>query len=163
MKNSKLFFAAVISLLLFFAPVVIFSQSTGHTLEDYGLSAESVKYLTPEEIQDILSSKTPEETIAERKAQINETGTPEQKETLKNSQLANLGYLDNTVNCFDYYKFGSVQTTLTAQGFYFNTGDTINLSGPITNQNDYPIVSGTLYVKIFRVINTEKMRMAQML
>lgn len=124
-------------------------QGAKHTLQDFGLSAESVKYLSPQEIRNILNSKTPAETLADQKAWVEKYGTPEQKAALTNPQSAN-STLPNTVNCFDYYHFGSVQVRLTAPKSNFNPGDVINFKGPIINQNDYPIVSGTLYVKIFR-------------
>jgi hypothetical protein len=141
-----LFLATAIFAGTFVLPV----QGAKHTLEDFGLSAEAVKYLSTQEIQDILNSKTPAETMAEKRAQIEKSGTPEEKAVLNNPQLANSGFLKDVVDCFDYYHFGSVQTNITAQSFNFNPGDVINFKGPITNQNDYPIIDGTLYVKIFR-------------
>ena len=122
-----------------------------HTLKDFGLSEESVKWLSPQEIQDILNSKT----LAERKEEIEKSGTPEQKAALNNPQPTNPGLPAGVVNCFDYYHFGSVQTQLTGQSFNYNPGDIINFKGPITNQNDYPIIDGALYIKIFRIRNAQ--------
>ena len=131
---------------------VAFAQTaTQHTLQDYGISAETAKYLSEQEMQNILHSKTP----AEVRADIEKNGTPEQKAALANPQLVN-AVLPNTVNCFDYYHFGSVQTNLTSREYYATSGDEIKFSGPVTNQNDYPIVNGTLYVKIFRTRSTVK-------
>lgn len=56
----------------------------------------------------------------------------------------------NTVSCFDYYRFGSVQANLTAPVVGTVSGAPITFSGTITNDNPYPIVDGALYVKIFR-------------
>ncbi len=56
----------------------------------------------------------------------------------------------NTVSCFDYYEFGSVQANLTAPISSTISGSKIIFSGTIVNNNPYPIVDGTLYVKIFR-------------
>ena len=53
-------------------------------------------------------------------------------------------------NCFDYYHFQSVQTIIVAENHNISAGDKITFSGKINNQNNYPIVSGTLYVKIMR-------------
>lgn len=153
MKNFKLIFLFFLSILFILSSKTVLSQNT---LEDYGLSQEAIKYLSQEEIQNILNSKTPTEIIAEEKARINQSGTAEEKEAINNPQPVNPNLLDNTVNCFDYYEFGSVQTALTSQNLVFNAGDTINFNGPVINKNDYPIVNGTLYVKIFKNINTIK-------
>lgn len=56
----------------------------------------------------------------------------------------------NTVSCFDYYTFGSVQANLTAPVTSAVSGTAITFSGTIVNNNPYPIVDGSLYVKIFK-------------
>lgn len=156
MKNFK-FIILLFSLSLFFCFFCLsFSQAVTHTLEDYGLTEETVKYLSEEEIQSILNSKTPAEILAEKREEIKKNGTEEELNAFDNPKPVNPGPPNGTVNCFDYYQFGSIQTNLIAQGFTFNAGDTINFSGPIINNNGYPIVSGTLYVKIFRQRSTIK-------
>ncbi|MBI2610879.1 hypothetical protein HYW60_03015 [Candidatus Kaiserbacteria bacterium] len=55
-----------------------------------------------------------------------------------------------TVSCFDYYTFGSVQAKLTAPVTGTVSGAPITFSGTLTNENPYPIVDGSLYVKIFK-------------
>lgn len=55
-----------------------------------------------------------------------------------------------TVSCFDYYRFGSVETHIAAEVASVVSGVPIAFSGTIENTNPYPIVDGTLYVKIFR-------------
>jgi len=153
-KTLLRFTIFLFSIFLLFVFGITFVQGVEHTLEDYGLSEESVKYLSPQEIEDILNSKTPEETRAALRAQIEEFGTPEQKENIDiifpDPRPASLGLLENTVDCFDYYSFGSVQTNITAQSFYVDSGTDMNFDGTIINQNDYPIIDGTLYVKILR-------------
>ena len=57
----------------------------------------------------------------------------------------------STVNCFDYYKFGSVQVTAESETSNVVTGNKINFVGTIKNSNSYPIVDGTVVVKIFRM------------
>jgi hypothetical protein len=116
----------------------VFAQKI-NKLEDYGLSEESVKYLTEQEIQEILNSKTLKETQEEYKNYIT---------TTDQNKLSN-----EVVDCFDYYKFGSIQTDITTRIDTITAGDTIDFSGPIYNNNNYPIVSGKLYVKIFRERN----------
>jgi hypothetical protein len=53
-------------------------------------------------------------------------------------------------NCFAYYKFGSVQAHLDAGVTKTVSGSPVTFSGTLQNTNPYPIVDGTLYVKIFR-------------
>ncbi len=64
--------------------------------------------------------------------------------------------LPNTVNCFDYYSFGSVQAHLTAPVTGTVSGSSITFSGTLENQNPYPIVDGALYVKVFRMRGAAK-------
>lgn len=116
----------------------VFAQKI-NKLEDYGLSEESVKYLTEQEIQNILNSKTLKETQELYKDYATTTGG----NTLSNE----------VVDCFEYYKFGSIQTDITTRIDTITAGDVIDFSGPIYNNNSYPIVSGKLYVKIFRERN----------
>ena len=56
----------------------------------------------------------------------------------------------NTVNCFDYYHFGSVQVDVTPSVASAVSGVPITLTGKIKNANPYPIVDGSVYVKIFK-------------
>lgn len=60
------------------------------------------------------------------------------------------------VSCFDYYKFGSVQTEINAPITQVLSGTVISFSGNIENSNPYPLVNGTLYVKVFRDRNLGK-------
>ena len=53
------------------------------------------------------------------------------------------------VSCFDYYKFGSIQSDLETDLAETVPGANINFKGKIKNDNDYPVVNGTLFVKIF--------------
>ncbi len=53
------------------------------------------------------------------------------------------------VSCFDYYRFGSVQSNLETDLAETVPGANINFKGKIKNDNDYPVVNGTLFVKIF--------------
>ncbi len=67
-------------------------------------------------------------------------------EPVKNFPAADQGQVD----CFDYYHFGSVQVDLSPTLNQTVPGETLNFQGTIKNENDYPIVNGTVYVKIFR-------------
>jgi hypothetical protein len=63
--------------------------------------------------------------------------------------LEQVGAAAGNVSCFDYYHFGSVQASLEANLSSTVPGATIEFMGTIKNDNDYPIVNGSLYVKIF--------------
>ena len=56
-----------------------------------------------------------------------------------------------TVNCFDYYTFGSVQVNVTPDVVGAVSGIPINFAGTISNDNPYPIVDGAIFIKIFRI------------
>ena len=60
-----------------------------------------------------------------------------------------------TVNCFDYYHFGSVQVDLSATLPQTVPGVDMTFSGEVRNTNSYPIVDGQVYVKIFRQLPGE--------
>ena len=53
------------------------------------------------------------------------------------------------VSCFDYYRFGSIQSDLETNLSETVPGASINFKGKVKNDNDYPVVNGTLFVKIF--------------
>ncbi len=58
--------------------------------------------------------------------------------------------LENVVNCFDYYRFGSVQVDAAPTLEQTIPGVPMTFVGSIKNENQYPIVDGTVYVKIFK-------------
>jgi hypothetical protein len=60
------------------------------------------------------------------------------------------GEATGPLNCFDYYHFGSVQADLQPTLAQTVPGATLTFTGKIINSNDYALLNGTLYVKIFR-------------
>jgi hypothetical protein len=52
--------------------------------------------------------------------------------------------------CFDYYQFGSVQADLQTNLTQTVPGAIITFAGNVSNANRYPLVDGTLFVKIFK-------------
>ena len=58
--------------------------------------------------------------------------------------------IKEAVNCFDYYSFGSVQASAFVPLSTASAGTKITFPTTIANTNPYPIVDGTVYVKIFR-------------
>lgn len=55
-----------------------------------------------------------------------------------------------TINCFDYYHFGSVQVDVGPASYENKPGQTLAFTGKIKNSNTYPVVNGQVYVKIFK-------------
>ncbi len=56
----------------------------------------------------------------------------------------------NTVDCFDDYKFGSVQVDVSPTLAQTLPGITLPFKGKLKNDNPYPIINGSVYVKIFK-------------
>jgi hypothetical protein len=55
------------------------------------------------------------------------------------------------LNCFDFYEFGSVAIEIEPQIPTVAAGTQIGFAGELTNNNDYPIVNGSLFARVFRV------------
>ena len=49
-----------------------------------------------------------------------------------------------------YYRFGSVTVELASDKPAYFPGDKVELTGTITNENDFPIVNGNLWIQILR-------------
>ena len=127
-----------------------------HTLEDYGISADAAKYLSPAEIQAILSSKTPTETAH---ANINILGpsvAASTSSTPSSTSPSTVPPSADVVNCFDYYNFGSIDADISSLNKNVLPGMTMQFVGNIRNNNSYPVVGGSLYVKIFKERGAEK-------
>ncbi len=54
------------------------------------------------------------------------------------------------LNCFDWYTFGSVQADLQPTLTQTIPGVALTFTGEVKNANAYPLLDGTLYVKIFK-------------
>lgn len=63
---------------------------------------------------------------------------------------------EGTVSCFDYYHFNSIQTNLIPTVISTVPGTTMNFNGQIINSNNYPISNGVLYIKIFKLRESEE-------
>lgn len=66
------------------------------------------------------------------------------------NDIASVPSTAESVNCFDYYKFGSVQVDIGSDIASTVSGAEMLFKGTIINVNNYPIVDGAVYVKIFR-------------
>jgi len=53
----------------------------------------------------------------------------------------------NDVNCFDYYKFQSVNLSLESNKSNYKAWDTMLLYGKASNNNSYPIVDGNIFAR----------------
>ncbi|MDZ7612077.1 MAG: hypothetical protein U5L10_04905 [Candidatus Moranbacteria bacterium] len=53
-------------------------------------------------------------------------------------------------DCFNYYKFGSVDVETTASVKSTVSGSPVNFQTTVTNNNPYPVVDGKIYAKVFR-------------
>lgn len=68
----------------------------------------------------------------------------------KEPSIAMPTQIQGTANCFDYYNFGSMQVDLSSEISSTVPGVPMAFNGKIINNNDYPIVGGSVYVKIFK-------------
>lgn len=57
---------------------------------------------------------------------------------------------EGSVNCFDDYKFGSVQVDLSPTLAQTIPGAPLTFTGKLKNDNSYPIIQGSVFVKIFK-------------
>ncbi len=57
------------------------------------------------------------------------------------------------VNCFDYYRFQSVQVNVGSDADSYNAGDEVKFIGNLVNENNQPIVNGNVFVRISRKNN----------
>jgi hypothetical protein len=144
MFEKKSFRAAILSLvcfgMIFALPNALFAQP----VQDQPLTKDDIAKLSPEEFDALLNSKQGVESL---------------KAAIGTSTLAaegDGGMPPGTVNCFDYYTFGSVQTEFAASVSNATAGTPVTFGGTLTNRNPYPIVQGKLIVKIFRVEGGQK-------
>ena len=55
------------------------------------------------------------------------------------------------INCFDYYRFPSIQTSFEPIEEFYESGQTVYFKGELINENNYPIVDGYLFARIARI------------
>lgn len=89
-------------------------------------------------------------------AQTNEP-SQEQIEKIKKLEEGLKRYQKNTSSesvsgssCFDYYKFGSIDAKIFSSTETLVSGSTNAFNVEITNNNQYPVVGGQLYIKVYR-------------
>jgi hypothetical protein len=102
--------------------------------------------LTTDEAWDTLT----EEQRAEASAFILDAMSGGPGKTANGEDAGNI-LLENTVSCFDYYTFGSVQAVMQGDAISYEAGSTSDFIVSITNNNTYPIIDGSVYIKLFRI------------
>ena len=115
--------------------VVIFLCSAG------GALAQSIESI-PADIQALIE-KNPESLTEEEKAKIAPLLHPSLGQPPADADTP------GAINCFDHYKFGSVQVDVSPTLSSTVSGATLGFTGTVKNDNDYPIVAGEVYAKIF--------------
>ncbi len=70
------------------------------------------------------------------------------------SSAQELSHEDGVADCFDYYTFNSVQVDVSPTVVSTVPGVPLIFSGTLKNDNPYPIVDGSVFVKIFRKTTT---------
>jgi hypothetical protein len=155
MKYIGIFF---VLFFLFSLSIPVLAQTK--SWEDFGLSEESVQYLSDEQKNQILKSLTPQETT-ELQKQVKEANPQEGSDFVAGPDVVAGNFLteeesSKIVSCFDYYSFGSVTVDLMSQASTAVAGMDMKFDGIISNTNNYPIVDGNVYVKIFKSRGEEK-------
>lgn len=59
-------------------------------------------------------------------------------------------FVMGNIGCFDYYHFGSVDVDLRTNLAETVPGASLTFAGVLKNNNDYPLVDGKLYAKVFK-------------
>lgn len=59
-------------------------------------------------------------------------------------------------SCFDYYRFGSVPVMLSTDTVRLAQGSSLQITGKVINQNDYPVDDITVYGKVYYKKNFDK-------
>lgn len=100
------------------------------------------QFTTLEEVEAFLGIDTPE-------------GVDEQKyidsvNSFYKSQNQFTEYLSGTESCFNYYKFGSVDIDIKSEIHSVIPGVPVTFTALIINNYEYPVIDGSLHLKIFR-------------
>lgn len=96
----------------------------------------------PDEIQTLIQ-KDPNTLTEEEKQKMTPFFHPSLAQSPVNANTP------GAINCFDHYRFGSVQVDVSPTLASTVPGTTLGFTGKIKNDNEYPIVAGEVYAKIF--------------
>lgn len=145
----------VLALLILVSPFVVSAQTSTVSssipsvqfiaqIKAQMLSDPAMAALPPERL-DMLARQVATQIVRSDKAPpgLISTSTPRASQNATSTT-------SGLTNCFDYYHFGSVQAKLDANVQSAIAGSSVTFSGVLENSNPYPVVDGTLYVKIFR-------------
>jgi hypothetical protein len=115
---------------VFILLVTVFSAVSAHAQEITKEVIVSEEFYTQDQIDEFLLDFIPTETLEEfSDVQVDVQG--------------------NT-SCFDHYEFGSVQVKLDTNVSGTVSGAPMQFSGYVENNNNYPVVDGVVYVRIFK-------------
>lgn len=119
-KKSKIILT-VFLMSLFILPNFVVAQEAGSEIYDeYGFQINQPEFLDVEVVEDDASNNS----IDNPDFQID---------------AANI-ISGESASCFDYYVFGSIDINLTSDFNSYEGGDSVKITGPIVNNNSYPIV-----------------------
>ncbi len=79
-----------------------------------------------------------------------------QEDTFHNFTFGGPGDEETGVLSSDHYKFGSVKVELSTARNNYEKGEVLTVRGNLRNTNDYPIIDGGVYVRIFRTNSAYK-------
>lgn len=137
------------------APTASQAAPTGEDLyeyvESYYLEREISNELTPEELDELVQS-----TVADYQGSgdtFDEFFNPTFEESSVDDEIINDEF--GNVACFDHYVFGSVQALIDTEVDTVVPGTNVVFKGELQNDNPYPLAEGSLYVKLFRVSDSE--------
>jgi hypothetical protein len=100
----------------------------------------------PPEIQDLVK-KDPKTLTDEERQKVIKSLVPQSSAPLAQPSVS---APEGTVNCFDYYRFGSVQVDIDPSVSSAVPGVPITFKGKIKNDNAYPVIAGSVYAKVFK-------------
>lgn len=89
-------------------------------------------------------------TVSQSSQQSIETATSTNVSSSTNQFSSNEVNDPHSVNCFDYYSFGSVPAVIQSATPQVVSGIPIRFTITLTNKNQYPIVDGNVYIKVYR-------------
>lgn len=121
----------------FLPPPVVVSAQTNQSTETPPI---------PADIRALLE-KGPENLTEQEKEKVSSILRPLISQGV--AQTTETANTPGAINCFDYYHFGSVQVDVSPTLAATVPGATMGFMGQIKNANDYPIVAGEVYAKIF--------------
>lgn len=140
MLRTQQFIGAILLGTLLLTPALILAQENTPTQ-----SEDPSPVVIPEFFNYLETEEDIEALTEEQKAEWDEFFGNDPEESINTTPP------ENTVSCFDYFTFGSVQVDLSPTVGSTVSGAPLMFSGTLINENTYPVVEGAVYVKMFRM------------